>query len=414
MRITKTAVDALTFDQGKGNQQIHYDDEQPGFGVRVTASAKAYVVEGRVNGKTRRISLGRHGKLTADQARKLAKREIGRLAHGIDPSAEKAKARERGITLRAAFDNYLEGKSGGLKPLTVRDYKKAMDESFSDWMDKPIQTLTVETLRQRYAKRVKKSPARANNAFRVIRAVLKDAAGEITDRAIKADLQSCVREALHNRWAKVDRRQTVIDADALPAWLKVVLNFQNDHVQSKADVVCDYLMFCLLTGCRREEAATLSWDNVNLKAKTFKLIDTKNREDHTLPMSDWLEGMFKRRKESASKDDEFVFPGDGKSGHLVEPRKQMVHITEASGVSFCVHDLRRTFASVAEGLNIGQYTLKRLMNHKISGDVTGGYVVLSVENLREPMQRITDFILKAGGAKPGAQVVKILSRQGKQ
>jgi integrase len=405
MKITKSKVDELEFTPGRSNQQIYWDDEQPGFGVRVTATSKSYVCESRVNGKTRRITIGRHGKLTAEQARQLARREVGKLASGIDPSVEKAKNRERGITLQMALDAYLEGKNGKLKPRTVSDYKLAMVETFSDWMKRPIQSFTVANLRSRYSKRVKESPARANNAMRVLRAVLRDAAAEVQDKAAKADLQDLVREALHKRWAKVERRDTLITRDDLPNWVNAVLNHKNSHHLSKAGVVADYLMFNILTGCRREEAATMLWDDVNFKAKTFTLRDTKNRGDHTLPMTDWLEDMFVRRKKTATND--FVFQGDGKTGHLVEPKKQMVHIIKASKVHFTIHDLRRTFASLAEGLGIGTYTLKRLMNHKMSGDVTAGYVILNTENLREPMQKITDFVLRAGNMKTGAQVVQL-------
>jgi integrase len=410
MRITKTNVDDLTFEAGKSNQQLYWDDDQPGFGVRVTRSSKSYIVESRVEGKTRRVTLGRHGKLTADQARKMAKKEIGKLASGVDPSVERAKRREMGLTLRQAFDAYLKGRrlkdgaKDGLKPLTVKDYTKAMDESFGDWMSKPIRSISVQMVRARYTNRVKASPARANNAMRVLRAVLRDAAAEVQDKSAKADLQNLIREALHKRWAKVERRETVIKKHELPAWVKAVAALQNDHPQSKADVVSDYLMFCILTGCRREEAAGLRWADVDMKARVFTLRDTKNREDHTLPMTDWLEEMFKRRRAATSS--EFVFPGEGKSGHLIEPRKQMLRITKGSGVPFCIHDLRRTFITMAETLGIGQYTIKALVNHKVSQDVTGGYVVLETENLRKPMQQITDFVLMAGGVKPSAEVVE--------
>ena len=59
---------------------------------------------------------------------------------------------------------------------------------------------------------------------------------------------------------------------------------------------------------------------------------------------------------------------------------------------FTLHDLRRTFITIAESLDIPAYALKRLLNHKDSNDVTAGYIVSDVNRLREPMQRITDFI----------------------
>ena len=59
-----------------------------------------------------------------------------------------------------------------------------------------------------------------------------------------------------------------------------------------------------------------------------------------------------------------------------------------------VHDLRRTFITTAESLDIPAYALKRLLNHKMNHDVTAGYIIMDVDRLRKPMQKITDYLLK--------------------
>jgi hypothetical protein len=60
-------------------------------------------------------------------------------------------------------------------------------------------------------------------------------------------------------------------------------------------------------------------------------------------------------------------------------------------------DLRRTFITVAESLDISACAMKRLLNHNMSADVTAGYIISAVERLRKPMQQVTDFIVKAAG-----------------
>jgi integrase len=82
-------------------------------------------------------------------------------------------------------------------------------------------------------------------------------------------------------------------------------------------------------------------------------------------------------------------------------------VIKASGIDFTLHDLRRTFSTIAESLDIPAYAIKRLLNHKMPSDVTAGYIVMDVERLREPMQKITDYILKSASVKPTAQVAKI-------
>jgi integrase len=95
----------------------------------------------------------------------------------------------------------------------------------------------------------------------------------------------------------------------------------------------------------------------------------------------------------------YVFSGTGEGGYIIEPRKQMAKVIEATGIQFTVHDLRRTFITVAESLDIATYALKRLLNHRMKEDVTAGYIIRYVERLRKPMQMVTDYLLQQMGLK---------------
>jgi integrase len=102
---------------------------------------------------------------------------------------------------------------------------------------------------------------------------------------------------------------------------------------------------------------------------------------------------------------DYVFPGTGVEGYIIEPRKVMEKITDLSGLTFTLHDLRRTFITIAESLDIPAYSLKRLLNHTTRQDVTAGYIVMDVERLRRPMQLITDYLLKQMGEKADAALL---------
>ena len=181
-------------------------------------------------------------------------------------------------------------------------------------------------------------------------------------------------------------------------------------ITTKAEVVRDYLLLLLFTGLRRQEAATLKWEQIDFKARTLTVSDTKNHEPLVLPLSDYLLDMLNHRYEEREGD--CVFSGEGVGGYLVEPRRQMDKVTKLSGVSFTLHDLRRTFITIAESLDISAYAVKRLVNHKMSGDVTAGYIIADVERLRKPMQKITDYILTVAGVKPKAEVIELNSKRG--
>ena len=123
-------------------------------------------------------------------------------------------------------------------------------------------------------------------------------------------------------------------------------------------------------------------------------------------MSAQVEALFERRRE-ATGGKGYVFPSESKAGHLGDPRKTLLKVREASGTTFTNHDLRRTFSTIAEGLDLSAYALKRLLNHATDDDVTAGYIVHNPERLRSPMQRISDEIDRLAG--PPSEVVQIIA-----
>jgi integrase len=69
-----------------------------------------------------------------------------------------------------------------------------------------------------------------------------------------------------------------------------------------------------------------------------------------LPLSDFIYNLLENRK--ADSESEYVFSGDGKAGYLIEPRRQVQRVIQISGVSFTLHDLRRTYITIAESIDI--------------------------------------------------------------
>ena len=159
----------------------------------------------------------------------------------------------------------------------------------------------------------------------------------------------------------------------------------------------DFLLMALFTGMRRGELSKLRWENVDLRARTLHLPSTKNGDPLNLPLPRFIVDMLAERAERVGQSP-WVFPGPGKDGHLVETKKFLARVSAGSGVAFTLHDLRRTFITIAESLDVPHYALKRLLNHRTNGDVTGGYIVINAERLREPMEKVAFRILQLAGA----------------
>lgn len=400
MRLTKATAESAALPVAGKNQVFYRDEQLKGFALRVTASGiKSFVVETSIGNKIRRITLGRFGALTVEQARIEAKKLLGKIASGIDPIAERKHAKAKAVTLKEVFDDYLKARKN-LKPTTIADYRRVMKEAFTPWLNKSILDITKDMVAKRHSILGESSEARANLAMRVLRALFNFAISQYEDTLGRSIItENPVKRLSQSRsWYRVERRQSYIKAHELKPWYEGVTKLENH-------VLRDYLLTLIFTGLRRQEAAQLTWDQVDLPSKTLTITDTKNHQQHSLPLSDFLLDLMTRRYEV--KSSEYVFPGSGKGGYIVEPRKQMDKVVQTSGIPFILHDLRRTFITLAEGLDISAYAVKRLINHKMTHDVTSGYIITDVERLRKPMQQISDYLCDCMGIKQNEKVIHL-------
>lgn len=391
-RLSKSFIDKIEPPPRKPNgdhvQAFYRDSTLPGFGLRVySGGSKTFIVEKRINNRVKRISLGRYGPLTCEQARKQAFKVLGEIAIGNDPIADKKERVAKEVTLKEAFEDYLLARKD-LKPTTLHDYRRGVEGALGDWQGKRLADISKDMVETRHRKLGSRSPARANNTMRVLRAIFNFARdkyeGTQGDSLFQANPVD--RISRNRGWYKVERRRTLIKPEDLKPWYEATFQLNRESTR-------DYLHFLLFTGLRRSEAASLRWDQVDLNDKSFLITDTKNREPHTLPLSDFLFELLSQRHQSNFEKSPWVFPSSLNDGHLKDPKTAMARVTELSEVTFTLHDLRRTFITIAESLDIPGYALKRLINHKDSNDVTAGYVVSNLNRLREPMQKITDFLV---------------------
>ena len=392
IRLTKTVVEKIPFDISRS--VIYRDPELPGFGLRVGKTSKSYFVEGRVKGTNRRKVIGSHILYTPESARREAKRILLEMSQGKNP-CQKDDVALAEITVAKAFEDYIGSRS--LKATTLHDYEHIKTKDFASWLKKPIVEITKNMIERKHADLGKKSHARANNAMRVLRAVFNYAIAkyEDSDGSNVLLVNPVTRLSKTRTWFKIQRRQTVIRAHQLGAWINGVLDLPNTVRRKDAAIIRDYLLLLAFTGLRKSEAAKLAWSDIDLAGKSVTVKDTKNHDDHTLPLPDFLVAMLQERRKAVSGD--FLFPGTANADCIVDPRKQMAHITKATNITFTLHDLRRTFITVAESLDIPAYALKRLLNHRMTNDVTAGYIIADPERLREPMERICKFMLEKAG-----------------
>jgi integrase len=380
----------------KGAQKIYWDSKLSGFGVRVGLSAKTFIVQRDVNGKSKKVSIDKFGVISLDDARDRAMKLLSRMGEGIDPNKEKRIARAKGITLREAVEAYKTSRKN-LSERTKSDISNLFNRYLAKWLDKPLAEITIEEVAKRHiqiVEGIKANPryptskatgtSTANTTMRWLRTIYKHAL------AVNDSLppNPVMLLSTTRAWYPDNKRTGHIQPADLKKWISAIQNVPND-------VQRDYALLVLFTGLRRIEAATLEWKNVDLKAKLLHIPVTKNKKPLALPLSNFLVTLLKERRKRCGEDERWVFPASSKSGHIAEPRYALDCAAKECGVDVTVHDLRRTFITIAESCDVPTYVFKALVNHSTAGDVTGThYIQMSVERMRPWMQKITDAICK--------------------
>ena len=410
------------------------------------SGTRSFVMVGKPAGSNKavRINLGRYGRipLTIKEAKHTGatqsiESEYTRIStlykQGINPRQfdKEQAAQSAGVpTLGGALKDYLE--ESELAVNTVNGYTASVNNHLSDWKGIGIDTITPVMCKERHKKITTDSgPYAANTAMRVLRTIYNDVADNRRDRKGNSMLpENPVTGALNKRakarkqkgWNKEQQRTGNIKPEQLRSWWKatdtIASTVTNDNGKQEpfykrgdGALARDYLRFVLLTGLRRREAIadSLTWADIDFDNASLVIRKTKNKKVLQLPLSDYMLELLKQRYEAAA-DKPGPFP-------LTEPKRFVAKLGELSGVHTSVHDLRRSFITIANSLDIAPSKIKALVNHSLekqgqgrtadrtSLDVTEGYIQLDLEQLREPQQRITDYILKAAGARKSAAVL---------
>ena len=206
------------------------------------------------------------------------------------------------------------------------------------------------------------------------------------NRAMRQEPELPVCPTINVVWYPERVRDAALSIEALPDWYV--------KVKKLSPIMRDYYLLLLFTGLRRTEAATMRWEDVDLKRAQVRIPKPKGGEDRSfeLPLSDFLVDLLARRREENEilyPECPWVFPARLRRfkeiGHLQEPKKP--------GLPF-PHALRHTYVSVATNhVDLHPYTVKLLANHALPrNDVTAGYVTPDLETLRVAQQRVTDFL----------------------
>jgi len=400
-KLTKQFIES-EIEPPVAGQRFYRDDDVAGFAVRVTRKSKGYILEKRIDGVNRRITIGKCSEMSLDSAKKQACIMLGDIAKGIDPRSGKRINTLSDITLREVLQKFLEVKP--IRKDTKRNYHSAINRHFNDWLDMPIISITKDMVEERHHE-LTVSPnrlgtsghGRANNALKKLSALINfasDRYGTEDEPLIRTN--PVTRLSRNRSWHRICPRQGIIPDSKLKIWYRAVCTLRHE-------VARDFLIFLLLTGMRFGETRKLKWSHVDFENKILIAPRelTKSDREHRLPLSDFLVALLRKRY-IYRKHPDWVFPSSRRNNkHLSEGIGIIRRVRAKSGIRFTFHDLRRTFLTMGEKLDVPPYALKRLVNHSVSNDMTGRYLILDIERLRSHMSRITKAFIDLLGINDG-------------
>ena len=374
-RINKSNVDAFA---PRATEAVLWDDKISGFGLKVTpAGAKSYLFQYRIGGragKTRRVTIGRHGSLTPDRARKEAGDLAAALAKGVDPQQAKQDRNRRAIDL--AFSSYADRfvddclkvkwkASHHDGAALLRLYAKPVLGS------RPLTDITRADIRAVLAA-AKGKVATSRNLFAVMRRLFRWAVSE-------GDLATSPVIGMEPPPLPARRARVLSDAELKLVW---------QAASSMAYPFGPLFRLLAITGQRLEEISGLAWAELDRASAMWSLPSerAKNNQASQVPLSALavaeLDALAKRKgKTDGWPKRGLVFTTTGEtsvSGHS-RAKRRLDKLTAELGAQepepitlpqWRLHDLRRTFATGMQRLGVRFEVTEAVLNH-VSGSKSG-------------------------------------------
>ena len=362
-------------------EAVYWDRDLPGFGVRVYPNGtKVYVVQTRVGGKSKRITVDRHGVISPDQARRKAAQMIARIKAGEDPKPNAAKKATSPTVAELAQRYLVEHVEVRCKPRTVEACRWLVKKFvLPDLGDIAIAEVRREHITDLHHKH-RNTPYQANRILEVVRKMfnLAEAWG------LREDGSNPCRHVQKYTEKKRERFLTEAEFHRLG---QVLNEIEAEEPENLASVTAIRLL--MLTGCRLNEIQTLRWEDVDLEAAELRLRDTKTGA-RMVPLSNAAISVLSTLPRKGNNP--WVIVGKKPGAHLTDIQKPWRRIRSRAALDDVrIHDLRHSFASKALALGESLPMIGKLLGHT-QVQTTARYAHLANESVKASGSRVGDSI----------------------
>jgi len=369
VKLTKKFIDAQVFN-GKA-QHIIWDDEVPGFGIRLYPTGKkSFVLSYRYNNRKSIMVIGSYSILTLDQARKDARTKLVGLNNGVNPLQERQRERQGKLVkdlCNAYIERHAANKKSGRDDITR--IERFIVPEWGNLLATNIKRADVAAL---HAKLGKHGHYQANRIYSLLSKMFNLA--RVWGFVPKEHVNPCFGIEKF----KEEKRDRFISQDEFPRLAEAINAELNQSVVSA-------IWLYLLTGVRKEELLTLKWTDIDLERKELKLTDTKNGKPHYLPLS--AAAIDVLNQTPRIKSNPYVIVGKNPGCHLVNIAKPWERIRKAAGLEDVrLHDLRRTVGSWLAQSGNSLHLIGKVLNHS-NQSTTSVYARFGQDNVRDALEQ---------------------------
>lgn len=409
MKITKRVVDEAEIT---GQDYVIWDEQLKGFGLRITQKgAKSYILKYRnENRQSRLFTIGRHGHLTPDQAREIAKQKFGEITKGTDPTEERQLKRKE-YTVSELCDFYLEDGCRNkaettiytdigriehhIKPLLGKKKISSVKRSdITKMMHDIADGKTSNDLKTKAHGRaiVRGGEGVASRTVSLLGAIYTYAIGKdlVTDnpcRGVKK-FKSNSNERFLSAKEFQDLAEALLEAE------------KTEHLS-----VINIIRMLIFTGCRRSEIMTLKWEYVDFHYGCLRLPTSKTGATIIQLGPPALALLADLPRE---KDNPYCFPGTANGKHFVGVQKvwERIRVKKESLHDLRIHDLRHSFASMGLERGLSLPLIGKLLRHK-SPATTARYAHLADDPAKLAADQVSNHI-KATMSGNQAEIIELM------
>jgi integrase len=391
VKLTKRVVETLA---PTNRDQIFWDAELPGFGLKVTpAGRRAYFLYYRSrSGQQRRPFIGTHGTVTAEQARGIARSWLARVAAGEDPSRERQELRAAPTVSELCQRFLVEHSQVKNKPGTFYNYRLLVDRFLIPALgDRKVTEISPSDIHQLHHQ-LRQTPYQANR--------LVGLAGKVFAMAERWGYRPIGTNPVRgiDRY-KERRRERYLSTEEFARLADVLIKAERDQTEMPTAIAAIRLL--IATGCRLNEILCLKWQDVDLGRRILKLADTKTGPQ-TIHLNALAVEVLNQIPRQSSNP--YVIWGLNEGQHLINLQKPWRRMRKQAGLDDVrLHDLRHSFASVAAGLGEGLPMIGKLLGHSQPA-TTSRYAHLAEDPVRVATERI-GMAISAAMFRPQAALI---------